>query len=226
MRASSALSSRVPGGRGTGESACRPPPRSRPSPALVGGCRVQGARTRRRGVGWDWALGAQRERQRRERPREQVGARSGAGPGPEGRRRPPHLGRSGAPGLRGRSRPENRACPQPRPRPAPSNESPRPEGLSAHSTRSPTPRRRPPDTAPRAPAARPSQLGAPSSASGHSSLRPSCAPAPGVQVPVSPQPSASLWPPRGVSKSSLSTPSRCRVHAPPGRAAGVFGELC
>lgn len=49
-------------------------------------------------------------------------------------------------------------------------------------------------------------------------------PGPGIQVPLGPQPPASLWPPRGVSKDSRSTPSRCRVHAPPGRAAGVLGS--
>lgn len=49
-------------------------------------------------------------------------------------------------------------------------------------------------------------------------------PGPGIQVPLGPQPPASLWPPRGVSKASLRTPSRCRVHAPPGRAAGVLGS--
>lgn len=73
------------------------------------------------------------------------------------------------------------------------------------------------------------ELGAPAAASGRRSLRPSpgrCAPVPGVQVSLRLQPSASLWPPRGVSRDSLSTPSRCRVHAPPGRAAGVPGELC
>lgn len=192
---------------------------------------MKGARTRWRGAGRDWALGAQRGAAA---PFASRRSRWGHGavqcPGAEGRRRPPHLGRRGASGLRGRSRPESRACPQPRPRPAPSNESPRTEGLSAHSTRSPTPRRRPHDTAPRAPIARPSprvpravvgfrtQLAAP--------LSGTLCPAPGVQVPLGPQPPAILWPPRGVSKSSLSTLSQCRVHAPPGRVAGVFGELC
>lgn len=81
-----------------GESVCSSLP---PAPLAIthGGwrCRMQGARTRWRGVGRDWVLREQKGATAPVSPG-QVGARRGAR-GAEGRRRPPHLGRRGAPGA-------------------------------------------------------------------------------------------------------------------------------
>ena len=82
----------------TGESVCSPP-HSALQAITHGswGCRMKGARTRWRGVGRDWALRAAKGAAAPRRvPPEQVGARRSAR-GAEGRRRPPHLGRCGAP---------------------------------------------------------------------------------------------------------------------------------